>query len=95
MRDRQVNLGCVVAVILWVITIGLMTSGTLVGLLGSRDHWPIVLMLVGYGLMFSAAAATASIRSYVLANQQLMRDAFELGQHSVTRLPARSGSQLR
>jgi hypothetical protein len=66
--DRSINLGCVVAYALWaavVLFLGL-------GLLLDNPH-------VGQiGLAASAAAATATIRSYFVRSNQIMRNTIAL-----------------
>lgn len=68
MTDRSINLGCVVAYSLWaavVLFLGL-------GLIMDNPH-------VGQiGLAASAAAATATIRSYFVKSNQIIRNTLAL-----------------
>lgn len=62
-QDKTVSVGCMVAIVLWTLTIVLL--GMSVAL--ANDN-------VGrIGLALSAAAATATIRTYFVRQNQLMR----------------------
>lgn len=71
--DRDVSIGCVVAYGLW------LGSSALLAVAWVHAH-------AGLGrvaLALSVAAATATIRQYFVAQNKLMRNAFELGKASV------------
>lgn len=68
-RSVTIKLGCVVAYSFWITTVVLLGSGT----------WLSNLAAQNWGLAFSAAAATATIRQYFVAQNRLLRSAFEYG----------------
>lgn len=72
MEDRDISIGCVVAVLMWAATC------VLLGLGWALDHQYVALI----GLACSAAAATASIRHYHVTSNRIIRNAFELGRDS-------------
>lgn len=74
MQDKPVNLGCLVAYTLWGSVLAIVLWS-----IGSRDVY-----LATLGCALSAAAATATVRSYFVASNRMMRNAFELGRDSVT-----------
>ena len=84
-NDRSVSLGCVAAYAMWVTTVGLLLMGTVHGS-GIVAMW---------GLAMSAGAATATIRSYFVNHNRMMRNAFDLGRDSagVTVPPTRLRSE--
>ena len=78
--EKVVTLTCVAAIALWSLTFVFVASGTVVGLLYRGDHvHPVVMMLMSYGLVCSAGAATVSIRLMFKRQNRLLRSAFELG----------------
>lgn len=75
MTDRDVSFGCVVAYAMWALVVVLLVL-----------EWTLECESIGRtALALSAAAATATIRSYFVRQNRLMRDAFELGRE-VTRM---------
>lgn len=75
MTDRDVSFGCVVAYVMWTLVVVLLAIA-----------WALDDEAIGRtALALSAAAATATIRSYFVRQNQLMRNAFELGR-DVTRM---------
>ncbi len=68
MTDRAINLGCVVAYLLWAAVVMFL----LAGLLMENEHVGQV------GLATAAAAATATVRSYFVKSNQIMRNALAL-----------------
>lgn len=68
-RSVTIRLGCMAAYTLWVVTLALLSIGT----------WVESLSCQVWGLGASAAAATATIRSYFVNTNRLMRTIFELG----------------
>lgn len=83
LTDREVSIGCVVAYVLWGCVLLLLTLG----------WWLDEPHLGQFGLAASAAAATATIRSYFVRQNRMMRNAFELGRDSAgaTPTPIRRG----
>lgn len=79
MHEKQVNLGCVVACGMWLTTFTLLVVATVGAWL---DNWEVATLGIGFGLAFSAAAATVTIRQFFVRQNQLLRDAFELGRES-------------
>lgn len=75
MTDRDVSFGCVVAYAIWALVVTLLAIA-----------WAVESEALGRtALALSAAAATATIRCYFVRQNQLMRNAFELGR-DVTRM---------
>lgn len=74
MTDREVSMGCVVAYGLWTGALVLIALG------GVVDH----AFLGQFGVTVSIAAGTATVRQYFVAQNRLMRNAYELGRDSVT-----------
>ena len=70
--DRPVNLGCVIACCLWGVTVGALLVS-----LFERDVY-----LATVACAASAAAATATVRTYFVYSNRLIRNAFELGRDS-------------
>lgn len=68
-RSVTIQLGCMAAYGLWVLTIALLSLGT----------WLDSVTWQNWGLGCSAAAATATIRSYAVNTNRNMRILFELG----------------
>jgi predicted membrane-bound spermidine synthase len=66
--DRSINLGCVVAYMLWAAVVLLLG----LGLILDNAHVGQV------GLAAAAAAATATIRSYFVRSNQIMRNSIAL-----------------
>jgi hypothetical protein len=66
--DRAINLGCVVAYLLWGVVVTFLAAGLIL-----RDQH-----IGQIGLGASAAAATATIRSYFVKSNQLLRNSLAL-----------------
>ena len=75
MTDREISAGCVVAYGLWVCVVTLLATAWAVNSEG----------LGRVGLAMSAAAATATIRSYFVRTNKMIRSAFELGREAGVR----------
>lgn len=71
-QDRTVSLGCFVAYMLWTLALALMIGGTLF-------H---TYTLQNWGIVCAAAGATATVRSYFVSQNRMMRNAFQLGRDS-------------
>lgn len=69
MTDRPVNLGCVVAYALW----SLSASALLAAWMNE------CVMLAALACVLSGGAATATIRTYFVYSNRMIRNAFELG----------------
>lgn len=76
MLERDVNLVCVAATVLWIGTFALIATGALVGMVAS---WHAANVLMCFGLALSAAAATVTIKAMLSQQNRLLRDAFDLG----------------
>lgn len=68
-KSITINLGCVAAYGFWLLTVLLLAIGTVL----EHMTWQ------NWGLACSAAAATATIRSYFVNTNRMMRNVFELG----------------
>lgn len=68
-KELHINAGCVAAYLYWVSTTVLLTLGTVF-------DYPA---LHSWGLASSALAATATIRMYFVAQNVMLRRAFEYG----------------
>jgi len=66
--DRSINLGCVVAYMLWAVVVSFLALGLILDNAGVGQ----------IGLAASAAAATATIRSYFVRSNQIMRNSIAL-----------------
>lgn len=76
MTDRDVSVGCVVAHLLW--------SAVLVML--AMTWWSGNWELGVTTLVLSVAAATVTIRCFLVAQSESMHEVFDLGRNSVSRL---------
>ena len=68
-RELRVKVGCLVAYGLWVLAVTLLCFAM------CQESW----MLAVWGLATTGGAATATIRMYFVAQNQMMRRAFEYG----------------
>lgn len=84
MNDKPVNLGCVIAASLWAITVAVL----LLSLHGRNVY------LATMACALSVAAATATIRTYFVNSNRMMRNAFDLGRDAAGVDPA-SGTVTR
>ena len=80
MVERTVSLTCVAAIGLWVLTLVLIFTGSLVAIVSDGGQLPTAIALLAHGLASSAAAATMSIRMMIRKQNNLLRDAFRLGE---------------
>lgn len=63
-QDRTVSLGCFAAYMLWTLAIALMVAGTLLG-----GHTP-----QNWGIVCAAGGATATVRSYFVSQNRMLRN---------------------
>lgn len=77
MQGRQVDLGAVISIVLWVLAFCFILAGTIVGV--ADGNLVVCIALCVFGLAMSSAAATATVRCYFDTQNQLLRGAFELG----------------
>lgn len=84
MQERTISIGTVAAVTLWVLTLIFVLLGTAFAFsVGHKTQGlAAALTLMTTGLSCSAAAATATIRCMLHAQNRLMREAFQLGQEA-------------
>lgn len=68
-RSVTIKLGCIVAYGFWTATVVFLGIGTWIGNIAWQN----------WGLGFSAAAATATMRQYLVAQNRMLRNAFEFG----------------
>lgn len=76
----KVDLSAVVAWGLWGVAVVFVFSGTLVGL--ETEQTGVTIALMAHGLMFSAAAAAATVRHVLLSQVHLLSELYELGKDS-------------
>lgn len=74
MQDRSISLGCFAAYGLWTAALALMIGGTLL-----TEYTP-----QNWGLVCSAAAATATIRQYFVRQNRMLRNVLSPGHVSET-----------
>lgn len=72
MTDKNVNLGCLIAGVLW------MTSVLLLAVAWRLDAYHLSMV----GVVTCGIAVTATIRCYFVKHNQIMRNVFELGRDS-------------
>lgn len=77
-KTKQVDLGCVVAIGLWIATLVCITGAMIIGYI-SDEVTPAVIGSASIGLATSAAAATATIRSYFVRMDRKVDQFFQLG----------------
>lgn len=80
--EREVNLTCVLAWVMWVSTFALIGIGAVVGIAAGGDAQHVATPLMTFGLAMSAAAATVTIQAMLRKQNGLLRDAFALGRDS-------------
>lgn len=74
MRDMKISAGCAVAWGLWAVSVVTFAVAWPLGIEG----------LSRLSLMLCGAAVTATIRTYFVNQNRMMRNAFELGRDSVS-----------
>lgn len=77
-RTKQVELGCVVATVLWTSTFALATGGSITAVAHDRVT-PAVMSCALFTLLAAAAACTATIRSYFVRMDRKVDQFFEMG----------------
>lgn len=65
MMDRDVSVGCMIAYLLWLLSLLMMIAGTTVGDV-AWQNWALLLAL---------GAGTATIRSYFVRQNRIVREA--------------------
>lgn len=76
--DRTVSLACVLATVLWTLTLLLIVAGSIAAIT-SDGFSGLSMSLVAYGLACSAGAATVTIRNGQKHQDRLLSAAFDLG----------------
>lgn len=87
LNEKHITLGCLAAYGLWSLSLALLVTGTVVGLLTKDETLAMVIM--AHALVCSAAAATATIRRFFVYQNKMVRNAFELGRDSADSRVAR------
>ena len=92
MPERSVNLGAVVATILWSLSAAFILAGTMCGftISDSTAGLAATLTFMCHGLVLSAGAATVTVRNGLETQSRLMVDAFQMG-HEVGQSVRRIG----
>lgn len=81
--ERQVSVGCIVAGVMWSLTVLLILAGTITAMVADQHSgFAVAIGLMAHGLACSAAAATVTIRNMLRRQSKLLRDAFQLGKEA-------------
>lgn len=81
--DRHVNLGCVYATALWIVTALFIFAGSAVAIdCPAGRGLAVGGALLAHGLACSAGAATVTIRAMLNGQSRLIQDAFDLGREA-------------
>lgn len=78
-EDRQISLGCVIAVTLWVVAVLCALSGTVAAFATNSNDYAPALALMVHALLLAAGAATWTVRMFFRQQNRLLRLAWELG----------------